>query len=35
MKGWLLMDPPAIATPARLKTWLKVSRSFVATLPRK
>jgi hypothetical protein len=35
MKGWLLVDAPAIATPARLKAWLEISRAFVATLRRK
>ena len=35
MKGWLLVDAPAIAPPARLKAWLEISRAFVATLPRK
>lgn len=35
MKGWLLVDAPAIATPARLKAWLGVARDFVATLPKK
>jgi hypothetical protein len=35
MKGWLLVDAPAIAMPARLKAWLEISRAFVATLPRK
>jgi len=35
MKGWLLVDAPAIAPPARLKAWLEISPAFVATLPRK
>ncbi len=35
MKGWLLVDAPAIATPAGLKAWLGVARDFVATLPPK
>ena len=35
MKGWLLVDAPAIATPARLTGWLETARAFVATLPRK
>jgi hypothetical protein len=35
MKGWLLVDAPAIATPGRLKTWLEIGRSFVSTLPPK
>ena len=35
MKGWLLVDAPAIAPPARLKARLEIFRVFVATLPRK
>jgi hypothetical protein len=35
MKGWLLVDPPAIATPHRLKTWLETARAFVSALPHK
>jgi len=35
MKGWLLVDAPAIAPPARLKAWLEIFRAFAATLPRK
>jgi TfoX/Sxy family transcriptional regulator of competence genes len=35
MKGWLLVDPPAIATAAGLRQWLETSRRFVATLPKK
>jgi len=35
MKGWLLVDAPAIVTPGCLKTWLEIARSFVSTLPQK
>lgn len=35
MRGWLLVDAPAIAAPARLKHWLGVARDFATTLPRK
>lgn len=35
MKGWLLVDAPAIATPVTLKVWLEIARSIVTTLPRK
>jgi len=35
MKGWLFVDAPAIAPPARLKAWLEIFRAFAATLPRK
>jgi hypothetical protein len=35
MKGWLLIDPPALRTAAGLRGWLEVSRNFVATLPAK
>lgn len=35
MKGWLLVEAPALRTAAGLKTWLERSRSFVATLPAK
>lgn len=35
MKGWLLVDSPAIATAKGLRDWLETSRQFVATLPKK
>ena len=35
MKGWLLVDAPAIATPATLRGWLETARVFVGTLPKK
>lgn len=35
MKGWLLVDAPAVRSPAALKGWLETARAFVATLPRK
>jgi hypothetical protein len=35
MKGWLLVDPPALAGSARLKRWLETARAYVGTLPRK
>lgn len=35
MKGWLLVDAPAIRSPAALEGWLETARNFVATLPRK
>ena len=35
MKGWLLVDAPAIATPAKLKNWLGIARQFAGTLPKK
>jgi hypothetical protein len=35
MKGWLLVNAPAIATPATLKSWLETARVFVSTLPHK
>jgi len=35
MNGWLLVDAPAIATPATLRNWLGTARAFVATLPKK
>lgn len=35
MKGWLLVDAPAVATPATLQSWLETARAFVSTLPRK
>ena len=35
MKGWLLVEPEGIATPAALKTWLALARDFVSTLPEK
>jgi hypothetical protein len=33
MKGWLLVDPPAIRTAPALRGWLLVSRRLVDTLP--
>ncbi|MBI5771220.1 MAG: TfoX/Sxy family protein [Verrucomicrobia bacterium] len=35
MKGWLLVEPPALRTRVSLKRWLEVSRSYVSTLPAK
>lgn len=35
MKGWLLVDAPALRTPAGLRKWLEVSHTFAATLPAK
>jgi len=35
MKGWLIVDPPALRTSAALCAWLDRSRDFVATLPPK
>ena len=35
MKGWLLVDAPAITSSAGLKRWIGVARDFAATLPRK
>lgn len=35
MKGWLLVDAPAIATAAGLRRWLEVARTFAGTLPKK
>lgn len=35
MKGWLLVDAPAIATASGLNKWLETSRQFAATLPKK
>ena len=35
MKGWLLVDKLAIATPATLRSWLETARTFVTTLPKK
>ena len=35
MKGWLLVDPPAIRTAAALDRWLRVSRDYVGALPAK
>lgn len=35
MKGWLLVDRPALRTAAGLHKWLELSRRWVATLPPK
>jgi len=35
MKGWLLVDPPAMRTAAALDRWLEASRRYVATQPAK
>lgn len=35
MKGWLLVDTPAVATAKGLNKWLETSRQFVSALPRK
>ena len=35
MKGWLLVDTPALRTSVALKKWLEVSRTFAATLQAK
>ncbi len=35
MKGWLLVDAPALRTSAGLKRWLEISRTYVGTLPAK
>ncbi|NJD91678.1 MAG: TfoX/Sxy family protein [Geobacter sp.] len=35
MKGWLMVDPPAMATAAALEEWLATGRDFARTLPAK
>ncbi len=35
MKGWLLVDAPALRTPVALRDWLETARRFVSTLPGK
>lgn len=35
MKGWLLVEPPAIRTATTLTRWLEIARTFVSTLPSK
>ena len=35
MKGWLLVDAPALRSAAGLQRWLETARAFVTTLPRK
>ncbi len=35
LKGWLLVDAPAIDTSVGLKNWLETARAFVGTLPKK
>lgn len=35
MKGWLLVDAPALRTSAGLRRWLEVARAFASGLPRK
>ena len=35
MTGWVLVDPPGIATTAALKEWLDIGVQFVQGLPPK
>jgi TfoX/Sxy family transcriptional regulator of competence genes len=35
MKGWIMIEPGAIATAAQLRRWLKHAIDFVGTLPHK
>jgi TfoX/Sxy family transcriptional regulator of competence genes len=35
MKGWMLVDPKAVSTPAALKRWIERSADLVTTLPAK
>jgi TfoX/Sxy family transcriptional regulator of competence genes len=35
MKGWMLVDPKAVSSPAALTKWIERSASVVATLPAK
>ena len=35
MKGWLLIEPKDLATPAALTGWLALARDYVRTLPAK
>ena len=35
MKGWLLIEPKDLATPAALTGWLALARDYVRTLPPK
>jgi hypothetical protein len=35
MKGWLLVDPPALNTDARLQKWIDVAVAYASALPPK
>jgi hypothetical protein len=35
MKGWVLVDPEAVAEEPELKAWIDRSRAYVRTLPAK
>jgi TfoX N-terminal domain len=35
MDGWLRIEAPAVATPAKLKGWVKVGVDYAGSLPAK
>ena len=35
MKGWLLVDAPALTTETRLQKWIDVAVAYAGTLPKK
>ena len=35
MKGWVLIEPAGLKTPAQLRKWVELSASYAATLPAK
>lgn len=35
MRGWILVDPPALRTAAALRRWLEHARTYVDQLPPK
>lgn len=35
MKGWMLVEPPGLASDADLKKWIDIATKFAASLPKK
>ncbi len=35
MKGWILVGPGGVATPAALKRWIGIASAYAGTLPAK
>jgi len=35
MKGWILVEPAGLKTPARLSKWIEMAASYAGSLPPK
>ena len=35
MKGWILVEPEGLKTPAKLKKWIDVAAKYAGSLPAK